>query len=572
MIAKDDREPVGTDKVYQPLSQAKLGSGGFGTVDIWYHHSKYSLCAAKFFKHAESFSKELEVVKGLKHENVLRLITFYDEERILIFDMFACSLEELLSRDVENGLGLSESMMYTLIKNMSDALRYLLYEKHIVHRDIKPQNILFDEHRKAFILADFGLALSFDTQSFEYTSVPGGTKEYVHPSLLQNNEINISVNKELWPLAVTYFKAATGRHPYFTRTRDRWIQLMLNKPDDKFWIDEQETYRSDFNFFTQLSVGFKTTILIPLLLEMMSSNANFTHYFLKIEELHMSKDQIVHVFDIEQFHLIHLTKDQTNFYSTVEQILGYDQNLLKACQDGKLLNQNSKLQESSEIQPVILFGNNLKLNVSELKKKIGRHLFTDVNWTEIPTGKDKSVFKATVRKIELISRYVNLVREFSSTIYQRAIQDDIRLNTKWEDFSRELEEIAKIKTPGDELNKLITEIERDIRRESCVDLKTAEASADLLSLPEVVSFFKCVSVMDQNKLKAIKRHLRHVQIALEIAVEAVTKYVCEFIELWSSWIKETNDYEIQTKHLIAKSEFVSHELNKLLVNKIMSLS
>lgn len=575
IFATNNRNPLGTNKLYQPLKGTILGTGAFGNVNIWYHHSSFSLCAAKSFKEEESFTKEFDIIKGLKHSNVVCLLTSYKDQLTLIFEMFSYSLHELIYKNVENELGLSESLVYTLIKNMSDALKYLFNEQSIVHRDIKPQNILFNEHRKTFSLADFGLALSFERASNTYRSKFGGTRDYAHPSLPQNDEENVvSIDTELWPLAVTYFVAATGQHPFHTITREKKYKLMLNKEDQVFWIDERQNYHSDLrNIFNQLSENFQTSFFIPLLLEMMSKNATLTKYFSLIENNNMYGDQIIHVFDVEHFHLIHLTKDRFNFHFTVDTILGYDKNVLKAYQNGILLTENSELQETSDTYPVVLFGNKSKINAAAVKAHIiQRHRFEEVNWDIIPIHKRLTVFKVTVKQIELITQHMKLVRELSLVMYQRVVQKENQLNFKWNDISFEMEKLAEIKVPDADLTEAINLIGQEIKKHSCVNPFAIIATIDVLNLKEVVTFFQNVSMMNQSKLKRTKTHTLNVQIACENAVEAVLNYVSTFIDSWFIWIETTTKCEAKIKDLIDKIEFVSKELKITFVNKIKSLS
>lgn len=568
-FATKDRQPKGTEDLYQPLVNAILGSGGFGSVNVWYHHSKYFLCAAKRFKKDDDFKSERDAILGLKHENVLRLVTFYDEERTLIFNMYTRSLEELLNQ-LDNKLGLSESMLYALIKNMSDAIRYLTYEKHTVHRDIKPKNILFDENKERFILADFGLAKSFDPSTFTYRSCPGGTEDYVHPMLFHKETVDISVNTELWPMAVTFFRAATGRHPYVTRTRFKGLELMKAKTDEVFWIDEKEEYRSDFKIFIRPSETFCTTFLSPLLLEMMSSKADMKNYFDLIENLRLAKEKILHILDVSRFEFFQVTRSNTTFGATIENCVSYDLDKITACHRKSEVNRDSSVPKTSREHPIVMFS--LERKLQDVLNRINRELFREVEWETMTTGQSMTVFEITALKFKMYSEHVKLIRDLAQTICQQKEREKIKLRAKWEVFLVELDHLSTITKPSDDFERFLDTVAKDIVETNVVDPLSSISFTELLTLDQVVTFLNCLSVLKQDKLKKTRKaHLRHVQIAMDISVKAVTLEICKIMEMLFAWIQDINNYDMKLRTLLAQIDFVLKTLNDELINKINSI-
>ena len=93
----------------------------------------------------------------------------------------------------------------------------------IVHRDVKPANIIVDPHGD-FWLIDFGVARHLDLESITATAAPGGcgTIGYAPAEQCRNDKPNIDARADLFALGVTLYEAATGRNPHVDGARDRF--------------------------------------------------------------------------------------------------------------------------------------------------------------------------------------------------------------------------------------------------------------------------------------------------------------------------------------------------------------
>lgn len=92
---------------------------------------------------------------------------------------------------------------------------------HIVHRDIKPDNLIRDSHGD-FWLIDFGLARHLDLSSLTATANVFGkhTPGYAPPEQFRNRKTEIDIRCDLFGLGVTLYEAATGSNPYTAGARD----------------------------------------------------------------------------------------------------------------------------------------------------------------------------------------------------------------------------------------------------------------------------------------------------------------------------------------------------------------
>jgi serine/threonine-protein kinase len=92
---------------------------------------------------------------------------------------------------------------------------------HIVHRDVKPENIMCDGNDD-FWLLDFGLARHLHLSSLTATAAHWGkgTPGYSPPEQLRNLKPNIDARSDLFALGVTLYECATGANPFIAGTRD----------------------------------------------------------------------------------------------------------------------------------------------------------------------------------------------------------------------------------------------------------------------------------------------------------------------------------------------------------------
>ncbi|XP_070193007.1 inhibitor of nuclear factor kappa-B kinase subunit epsilon-like isoform X1 [Littorina saxatilis] len=169
-----------------------------------------------------------------------------------------CSGGSLLSflQQPENARGLDDDQFLFLLRDLVDALSYLR-GKGIVHRDIKPGNILRHIHssgRCEYKLSDFGT--SREAMDTEQTTSIVGTEEYLHPLMYKNaffgNSTQSTINPisgELWSLGCTLYHAMTASVPFrplggARNNRKAMLVMISQKPSGAISGDQ----RLDGNF------------------------------------------------------------------------------------------------------------------------------------------------------------------------------------------------------------------------------------------------------------------------------------------------------------------------------------
>jgi serine/threonine protein kinase len=155
------------------------------------------------------FRKEVKIASSLNHPNIVRTLDYgYDDERYYLVMEYVDggNLQNLIHR--RGRLSLPEVVNF--VGQLCDALEYA-HSQGIIHRDIKPQNVLIDsqEHIK---LSDFGLARAIANTGLTVTGPTIGTIGYLAPEQIQNAKL--TVRTDIYALGVMMFEMVTGRLPF----------------------------------------------------------------------------------------------------------------------------------------------------------------------------------------------------------------------------------------------------------------------------------------------------------------------------------------------------------------------
>jgi serine/threonine protein kinase len=152
----------------------------------------------------EKLLDEVKILKGLNHNNIIRLYDLYEDigEIYIIMEYCEDTMSSLLNKK------LTELEVKYYIKQLVDGL-YYLQKRNIVHRDLKPANILL---KNGIIkIADFGFAkLLNDVNPMMETIC--GSPLYMAPEILFKTKY--SSKSDLWSLGVIIYQMIYQRHPY----------------------------------------------------------------------------------------------------------------------------------------------------------------------------------------------------------------------------------------------------------------------------------------------------------------------------------------------------------------------
>lgn len=211
----------------------ELGRGGFAmvykakdtTLDRW--------VALKVpFSHLASdpnfqarFEREARAAARLQHPN---LVTIYEVGGLESYPYLAMeyvpgrTLAQILAE--RGALPLSE--VVSIIGQVAEALDYA-HRQGILHRDVKPSNVIIDERGRAY-LTDFGLARAFESLTITSPSALLGTPHYLSPEQAEGRSLD--VRSDIYSLGVVAYEMCVGRVPFREGSPASIIVAHLTKP------------------------------------------------------------------------------------------------------------------------------------------------------------------------------------------------------------------------------------------------------------------------------------------------------------------------------------------------------
>jgi hypothetical protein len=196
-----------------------IGRGGMGTVYLARERFLERLVAVKVLPHEttgdgsgrERFLREARTAARLSHPSIVPLHTFSEAGGVLLYVMGYIageSLEAKLKRD--GRLDPAEATRIT--SEIADALHYA-HSMGVVHRDVKPDNILLDGQSGRAYLTDFGIAKQGAQHSLTRTGMVVGTPHYMSPEQ-GSGDPDVDGRSDLYALGVIGYRMLSGRLPF----------------------------------------------------------------------------------------------------------------------------------------------------------------------------------------------------------------------------------------------------------------------------------------------------------------------------------------------------------------------
>jgi len=194
----------------------ELGSGGMSTVYLATQKSFGRKVAMKVLlpgfacnkDFTARFSREAKIVAGLSHPHI---VPVYDVGEYK--DYYYISMDYLSGGDLMQWIqrGLEEEEILQIIEDIASALHYA-HGKGYIHRDIKPDNIMFREDNSA-VLTDFGIArLQNANDQVTQGGAVVGTPKYMAPEIMQGLDIDGRV--DVYSLGIVFYEMLMKEPPY----------------------------------------------------------------------------------------------------------------------------------------------------------------------------------------------------------------------------------------------------------------------------------------------------------------------------------------------------------------------
>jgi hypothetical protein len=195
----------------------ELGTGGMGTVYKVFDKKIEEKVALKLIRPeiafdaptVERFGNELKLARKVTHRNICRLYDMGEHGKLHFITMEYVSgqdLKRMIRMSRELSVGTSVAIARQICEGLAESHRL-----GVVHRDLKPQNIMIDNDGNVKIM-DFGIARSLFVKGVTMTGVLVGTPDYMSPEQAEASDVDLRT--DIYALGVILYEMVTGQVPF----------------------------------------------------------------------------------------------------------------------------------------------------------------------------------------------------------------------------------------------------------------------------------------------------------------------------------------------------------------------
>jgi eukaryotic-like serine/threonine-protein kinase len=188
----------------------------------------------------QRFLREAETAAQLNHPNIVPIYTVEERENLVYFVMAYIKGDNLGQRLQQHG-PIAPVEVRRILREVADALAYA-HHRNVIHRDIKPDNIIIDEETGRAMVTDFGIARALTDSGDSRLTATGmaiGTPAYMSPEQSAGDSA-IDGRSDLYSLGVVGYQMLCGQPPFVaTNTPSMLVKHLSEKPIpvDERWPD-----------------------------------------------------------------------------------------------------------------------------------------------------------------------------------------------------------------------------------------------------------------------------------------------------------------------------------------------
>ena len=233
MEITDDASPSFDRSIFPDFVDIqKVGIGGFSSVYSAFHLITKRTVAIKHVlkkrldteTNKRNFHREIEIMKIADHPFIAHFFDLIEKEDSYYIIMEFAPGGTLLSRINAKGELLVKDLQ-RIFAQLASAIHYLQTDMKIIHRDLKLENILFDENDNVRLI-DFGLSCKMQTDDDKFKTLCG-SYPYAAPEIFHQEPYSNSI--DVWSLGICLYAASVGRLPFYNPNTSKLIQSIVKE-------------------------------------------------------------------------------------------------------------------------------------------------------------------------------------------------------------------------------------------------------------------------------------------------------------------------------------------------------
>lgn len=221
----------------------EIGHGGFGRVYSARHQSTGKMIAIKVIsrisvlasREKQFFNREIDTLASIDHPFLCQFYGMLEDEQSYYIVMEYLSGGTLINYLHTMQGTCNMQIISKMFCQIMSAVRYLHNVKHIVHRDLKYDNILLDENKNIRII-DFGLCSTLKNPT-DLLRTQCGSTYFVAPEILKGKSYSTEV--DIWSVGVNLFAMCFNSLPFYSSNSMQIAKLIVNT-EPKFPINARE--------------------------------------------------------------------------------------------------------------------------------------------------------------------------------------------------------------------------------------------------------------------------------------------------------------------------------------------
>lgn len=211
-----------------------LGRGGLGDV-YRANNSRKEAVAVKVLRGGymqdpqfqDRFIREIRIMASVEHANVVAVYDFFVEKNVIYLVMQLVEGSTLERHMLQNPYSVADA--WDVLQPIASGLQ-AGHDQNIIHRDIKPDNILVETETKRYYLSDFGLAKrpGID-ETLTAAGIAIGTVQYISPEMAASGGL-VDARSDQYSLALSIYELLLGKLPFDATKTHQILLAHLSEP------------------------------------------------------------------------------------------------------------------------------------------------------------------------------------------------------------------------------------------------------------------------------------------------------------------------------------------------------